>query len=122
MEFARFYPTFSGDEREGAEGLIALVFHDNVYKNGMSVEKKDQNECAIYKYNNLIIRRFRVHGLIENEHGRRTKKARPVSIIPPLGRGRMKRTRQAGITNKPLPKHKAGKPVGGLTEGRQGRV
>ena len=74
MEFARFYPTSAGDEREGAEGLIVLVFLYNMFKNSTDVEKKDQNECAIYKYNNLIIRRFRVHGLIENGDGRRTKK------------------------------------------------
>ena len=45
-----------------------------MFKNSTDVEKKDQNECAIYKYNNLIIRRFRVHGLIENGDGRCTKK------------------------------------------------
>ena len=84
---ARFYPTFSGDEREGVEGLIARVFLYNKFKNSTDVEKKDQNECAIYKYNNLIIRRFRVHGLIENEHGRRTKKARPVGFSPSPSEG-----------------------------------
>ena len=54
-EFARFFPTFWGDERQGPKGLIALVFLYIVFKNSTDVEKKDQNECAIYKYNNLII-------------------------------------------------------------------
>ena len=69
-----FYPTILGEEKIGQKGFIALVSIDKVYINRVVVERVSQNECAIYKYNNLIIRRFRVHGLIENEHGRRTKK------------------------------------------------
>ena len=46
LEFARFYPTSAGDEREGAEGLIVLVFLYNMFKNSTDVEKKDQNECS----------------------------------------------------------------------------